>query len=530
MCVGAKSVTAHHTPRPGLLQQVSRAVFWNTALLPLIALAGMLLSVLVRRSFGLESGYYDVALGVANSIIFYSSLGLSASLPKFIPELQLAGGGRAAAQLIVRLGTIRLAVVIVLVLALNVWAEPLARSLELGSDGTMYLRLLSALLIGRAVLDFAYRALDSFFRQFSVNLMSLIHGVLDVALVALVIGLGWHLTGVIGALGLAAIVMAIVASIAVMRDLRALPPDRVDAPRGGPLESRIWKLSAVTYVRDLSLYFATPAFASPVLLKTFGGPEPVAIFATSYFVASNVVTLVVSGFRGIYRPAFAHVMAGERAQLQRAFDLINKVQVLAVVPAGAGLAVMVGDYLPLLYGAPFAAAVPTARILIVFLFAETAMAVGLVVLWVDEQYRPVLMAQAVMVAGAPLFIWTSAEFGLLPSAIVLGGSRLAASALGYIETRRLYDVRYPWRFAAKVMLLSLVMVACLTAVRAIWPTSLVEATACTLLGIVIVAIGLRLFRVLGADELELLERASIPGKHLLVRWLGARSRRVTKDL
>jgi O-antigen/teichoic acid export membrane protein len=526
-------VTAHHTPQPGLLQQVSRAVFWNTALLPLIALAGMLLSVIVRRSFGLESGYYDVALGVANSILFYSSLGLSGSLPKFIPELQLAGGRRAAAQLIARLGTIRLAVVVALVLALNLWAEPLARSLELGSDGTLYLRLLSALLIGRAALDFAYRALDSFFRQFSVNLLSLIHGVLDVALVALVIGLGWQLTGVIGALGLAAIVMAIVASIAVMRHLRTLPPDRVDTPSSaanaamgdkpgaGPLESRIWKLSAVTYVRDLSLYFATPAFASPVLLKTFGSPEPVAIFATSYFVASSVVTLVVSGFRGIYRPAFAHVMAGERAQLQRAFDLINKVQVLAVVPAGAGLAVMVGDYLPLLYGEPFYAAVPTARILIVFLFAETALAVGLVVLWVDEQYRPVLAAQAVMVAGAPLFIWTSAAFGLLPSAMVLGASRLAASALGNIEARRLYDVRYPWRFAAKVTLVSLVMVACLAAVRAIWPTSLLQAAVCTFLGVVIVAAGLRLFRVLGPGELELLERASIPGKHLLVRWLSA---------
>ena len=61
----------------------------------------MLLSVLVRRSFGLESGYYDVALGIANSILFYSSLGLSGSLPRFVPELQLTGGTRAAAQLIV---------------------------------------------------------------------------------------------------------------------------------------------------------------------------------------------------------------------------------------------------------------------------------------------------------------------------------------------------------------------------------------------------------------------------------------------
>jgi O-antigen/teichoic acid export membrane protein len=520
--VGAQSVTDHQAPQPGLLHQVTRGVFWNTALLPLVALSGILLSVLVRRSFGLESGYYDVALGVANSLLFYSNLGLAGSLPKFVPELQRAGGGRAVARLIARLGSIRLAVTVAVVLALNVWAVPLSLALELGSDGTAYLRLLSALLISRAVLDFAYRALDSFFRQLSVNILSLIHGALDLVLVALVVGWGLQMTGVIGALGVSATAMAIIASIAVFRQLRTLQPDRSAAAHELTLGHRVLKLSAVTYVRDLSLYFATPAFASPVLLKVFGGPEPVAIFATSYFVAASTVALVVSGFRGIYRPAFAHVMAaGEREQLQRAFDLMNKVQLLAVVPAGAGLAVMVADYLPLLYGEQFSAAVPVARVLVVLLFAETALAVGLVVLWVDEQYRPVLMAQAVTIAGAPFFIWTAGQYGLLPSAVVLGGSRLAASILGYTEARRLYGVQYPWRFAAKITLVSLVMVACLVAVRLLWPTSLLEAVVATILGAAIVAIGLRLFRVLGPAELDVLERASIPGKHLLVRWLGA---------
>ena len=513
------------TAQPGLLHQISRAVFWNTALLPLVSLSGILLSVLVRRSFGLESGYYDVALGVANSILFYTSLGLSGSLAKFVPELQLTAGRRAAAQLIARLGTIRLAVAAPAVIALNLWPEPLARALDLGADGPSYLRLLSAVLIGRAALDFAYRALDSSFQQVSVNLLSLVHGLLDLCLVALAILLGLHMTGVIGALGASAIVMAIAASVSVMRQVRSLPPDRNGTSRPDALGSRVWKLSALTFIRDLSLYFATPAFASPVLLKTLGGPEPVALFATSYFVASSTVTLVVSGFRGIYRPAFAHVMAAaERAQLQRAFDLINKVQLLAVVPAGAGLAVMVADYLPLLYGQPFSAAVPVARVLVALLFAETALAVGLVVLWVDEQYRPVLMAQAVTIAGAPLFVWTAMQSGLLPASIVLGGSRLAASILGYTEARRLYGVRYPWRFAAKVCLVSLLMAAGLTAMRAIWPTSVIQAAVCTILGVAITAVGLRLFHVIGPRELELLGRASIPGRHLMIRWLaGARS-------
>jgi O-antigen/teichoic acid export membrane protein len=211
--------------------------------------------------------------------------------------------------------------------------------------------------------------------------------------------------------------------------------------------------------------------------------------------------------------------AGHRAELQRAFDLINKVQILMVVPAGVGLAVMVGDYLPLLYGQPFATAVPTARVLVALLFAETAMAVGLLVLWVDERYRPVLGANLVIILGAPLFIWAAGRFGLLAAAAVLGGSRLAASLIGYTEARHIYGVRYPWQFAGKVAFVSLMMATILQTVRQLWSTSLAEAVTLTAFGIVIVVVGLRMFRVMGPGELEVLQRTSIPGKHLLVRWL-----------
>ena len=156
-----------------------------------------------------------------------------------------------------------------------------------------------------------------------------------------------HIAGVIAALGISAVVTAIVGHRCRKKAARHRPDEPVRRSESTPSFARIWKLSSVTYLRDLSLYFATPAFASPVLVSMLGGPEPVASSQPAYFVASSTVTLVVSGFRGVYRPAFARVLAaGDHAQLQRAFDLMNKVQVLIVVPAGFGLWVMVADYLP----------------------------------------------------------------------------------------------------------------------------------------------------------------------------------------
>ena len=506
--------------QPGLLHQVSRSVFWNTALLPVVTGAGVLLSILIRRRFGLESGLYDVVLGIANSILFYSSLGLAGSLPKFLPEMQVRGGRRAATQFVWRLAWLRLGVLLPIVVILNAFGESLASWLYLGPEGTIYLRWVSALLVARAILDYLYRALDSFLQQLSVNLLSLLNGLLDVCLAALAVAMGFRIAGVIAALSVSAVLTAVAAMVVVKKELGTVAEERHESSEPAPSLSRIWKLSGVTYLRDLSLYFATPAFASPVLVSLLGGPEPVALFATGYFVASSTVTLVVSGFRGVYRPAFARVLAaGEHAQLQRAFDLMNKIQVLIVVPAGFGLWVMVADYLPLLYGQPFTAAVPVARVLVALLFAETALAVAVLVLWVDERYRPVLGAQSAMIVGAPLFVWAAGRFGLVPAAFVLGGSRLAVSLIGYEGARRAYNVRFPWAFAARVTLVSAAMALVLSGIRQVWNTSAVEAAALTMLGVVIVLVGLRVMQVMGPNEIEVLQRTSMPGKGLLVRWL-----------
>jgi len=337
---------------------------------------------------------------------------------------------------------------------------------------------------------------------------------------------GWDIAGVVGGLALSALATAVVAGRVLTRQVSMLPES---SPGGETSATRLWRFVGVTYARDLCLYFATPAFASPALASALGSPEPVALFATSFFVASSTVTLMVSGFRGVYRPALARVLAAhDPSQLRRAFDLMAKVQILAVLPAGVGLAVMVPDYLSLLYGPPFAAAVPTARVLIALLFAETALAIGLVLLWVDERHRPVLIAYAIPLAGAPLFVWTAGAAGLLPAAVVLGGSRLAASAFGHFVAERAYGVRYPWRFAGRVGLVAAVMASVLAGLRALWPTSPLEALTLTATGVVIVGVGLRVGRALGPDELDILERTGIPGRRLLVRWLGGPATRALR--
>ena len=119
-------MTAQSARPGGLLHEVSRAVFWNTALLPVVTAAGMLLSILVRRSFGLESGIYDVALGITNSVLFYSASTVGKHF-QVSSELQVRAGRRAAAPFDLAAGVRGMGMVIAILIPMNLWAGPIAR-------------------------------------------------------------------------------------------------------------------------------------------------------------------------------------------------------------------------------------------------------------------------------------------------------------------------------------------------------------------------------------------------------------------
>jgi O-antigen/teichoic acid export membrane protein len=459
---------------------------------------------------------------VTSSILLYSSLGLVSSLPKFLPELEVAASPRDARQFLWRLGGVRFALLGIVLIPLNLWAEDLARQFNLGADGKTYVHLLTLLLLAQAGVELTFRALEALLQQLAANALLLLQAALRFVLVGLAVLLGLGMTGVFVALGLSAAGVALAGGFALARRLQLPAEVREPPPNGAPAPSQLWRFSGLAYLCDLCLYFATPAFASPALAVALGGPQPVALFATSYFVAFSTVMLMASVFRGVYRPLFARLRAeGDLDRLRRAFDLVTKLQLLALVPAGAGLAVMVPDYLPLLYGESFSAAAPVARVLVALMFTETAFALGLLVLWVDARYRQVLAAQAMLVAGAPLFLWAAATGGLLPAAFALGGTRLGSSLFGYAAARRAYGVRYPWAFAGRVGLVSTVMAAALVALRQVWPTSPLEALSLTMLGVSLVVIGLRVGRVVGPAELEVLAKTNVPGKQMLLKWLAA---------
>lgn len=513
---------------PDLVSQASQAAFWNASLLPLVAIFNLAFAVIVRQKFGLFSGVYDIVLGLSSAFILYSSVGIPVSLTKFLPEIESSRGTVALLRFLRHASVFRLLVLVLVLVPFNILAIPIAERLDLGADGATYLRLLSVLVVARAVLDLVSKVLNTFFAQLWVNLMALTQSALNFGLVNLALLLGYGMSGVMGALMVSSLVLSLIGASYtpyLLRRASNQPPKSVvvgSSKSDGLLVgegNRFFRFASFSYVFEISLFFSGMGFAGPALAVVLNR-EQVALFAVGFKFALMTVVVVVAAFRGLYRPLFARVRIRDNpSQLQRAFIAVTKIQILLLVPAGVGLVIMSADYVPLLFGLEFQPAVPIAQVLVCLMYAETVFGLGVIVLSVDERYLRVFWTQSVLILLVPFFLFGAANYGVFMAAVVFGSARLGAALLGYLFCRRDYGFRFPWTFACRVGLVSLVMGSVLVVAQSWWTRSVIEAITLTFAGIVIFGFGLRIAKVMGPDETELLRRGQLPGHRWILNWL-----------
>ncbi|MGE0450122.1 MAG: hypothetical protein AB7Q29_11135 [Vicinamibacterales bacterium] len=509
-------------PADGLLRRASRAMFWNALMLPAITVINLAGAVLLRRGFGLESGTYDTALGVLNTLLTYSGLGLPFTVAQFVPGLARNSGRASAVRFLGRVVPVRFVLLAAALAAVNVFAGTLADSLNLGSGGVRLIRMVSALAALRAGSDLAIDVLQALLAHGLANLVQLVQAV---ALAGAVIWTVWaHATiaTLFGLLAAAAACNTVLSTWLASRQIRAVPPDGENgaAIAGDISWRRIVGFAAFMFLVDASNYFATPAFASPALAAVSHGQTTTALFNVAFQIPMMAVVVILSGFQGLYRPLFAGIIAdGDPGRLRTAFSEIGKVQTMLLVPAGIGLFLLLPDYVLLLFGRQFAASVPLARILTLFLVAEALLTPGFIILSVDRRYWASLGAQAARALVAPVFVWLAVRGQLDLAAAVFGGGRLLAVGLGFLMARRRYGVRYAGPFTMRVALAAAPMALVVFTSGLVVPSTVASTLARTALGAATLVFGLRWFAVLGPRELDILRRTRMPGAAMLACWL-----------
>lgn len=518
--------------RQSLISQVSLAVLWNALLLPVLGVSNMAFAVLIRRRFGLFSGVYDVLLGLTSTVVQYSGIGIGTALLKFLPELSETSGVGPARRLFRDAVLVRMFLLLLVLAPLNLFADSVAQFFELGSSGRLYIRLASGLAAARALLEIMLRTLNAFFAQKWCNMITVLQALLELAVTGAMLALGYQMGGVFVGLVAAGAVAALLALGSASRKLAhpGTAHDTRGSERPDSDPARLWfsgegqrffQFSVFTYAFGLSAYFNGMGFAAPALAVVLS-TEEVALFATAYKISFATVGFVVASFRGVSSPLFARVrMRNDRAPLQRTFAVLSKAQLVVLLPAGLGLTVMAGDYIPLLFGAEFSPAVPLVWVMAGFMFATTAFNFSRIVLLTDEQYRAIAWVRTPALLAVPLFLLASSRGGLLLASVVFGATGLLIELLSYALCRRLYGFQFPWMFAARVGVVSVTMAGVLAVARTVWTTSLVEAITLTSAGAVIFFVGLRLTRAIELGDLRLLRRSEVPGHTWLANWLAA---------
>lgn len=504
---------------PALLGRVSRALFWNASMLPVIMVINMAAAVLIRRGFGLESGVYDVALGVVNTLLAHAGLGVPLTMGQFVPGLERAGGRAAVARFLRRVATLRLGLIVVAIVVLNLFAAPIADRLRLGPQGVWLLRVVSGLALLRAGSDLVVVALQAVLGHFLANLLQLAQAVALVGVVAWTLWRDGPVEAIFSGLVVTAFALTLLSVWVARRRILELPAEPVTPGPARVEWPRFWRFALFMYVFEVSHYFTTPAFASPALAAA-GDTATVALFNVAFQFPMMIVVFLLAGMQGLYRPLFARVMADDdRERARTAFAEISKVQATLLIPSGVGLMLLLPDYIPLLFTSEFSAAVPLARLLCAFLFVESLFNLGNIMLSVDHRYAVVLSAHALKIIGAPIFVWLAVRGDLLLATAAFGSGRVLAAGLGYLVARRTYGVRFPVEFAARVCLPTLLMAAGVALGRALLPSSWLTTVGLTLAGGALTLAGARWFALLGPREVDLLRRAGLPGGPALLRWL-----------
>ena len=517
-----------------LLRRVSRAMFWNASMLPAIMAVNLAAAVLIRRGFGLESGAYDVALGVVNTLLAHSGLGVPLTLAQFVPGLEASRGREAVLRFVRAVAGVRFLLLLAAIGVLNLFAVQIATYLHMGASGVWLLRVISVLALLRAASDLAVRVLQAVLAHASSNLIQLAQAVALVGAVTWVLGSRGSMASLFVLLTFAAVGISAGAIIVAVRHLRQLPAQptaqvqtahelkSAPAVAASPASAGFWRFALFMYVFEVAHYFETPSFASPALAAATGGTETVALFNVAFQFPMMVVIVMLSGLQGVYRPLFARVMAENAPErIRTSFAEVTKVQIALLIPAGVGLGLLLPDYIPLLFTDRFSGAVILAQILCAFIFLETLFNLGNILLSVDHRYGVVLTGQALKTLAAPLFVWLAVRGHLVLATAVFGMGRLVGSLIGHFAAQRLYGIRFPLAFTARVCMATLLMAVAVGAGRVLLPSSWVTTVFLTIVGAVLTLLGARWFAVLGRREIDLLDRAGLPGGTVLLQWLTA---------
>ena len=547
---------------PSLASQVSRAVAWNTAFVPLRMIAEIVATLLKLTVLPLTSyGLLALVNGASNGLGAWINLGTTRALPKYIPETSHTGGPRAVLRLILVVLAAQVAVLAFVFVGLivgydryigelqgKVLADGRIPSVEQMTlvrfiDETGWLIILTILIM--LFLGICYNILmaylNSFFEQRAWNSVALAAGLLPPLLSAAAILLSrmapdpdrTAIIGVLIATFVAPALAVVLAGWNVYRlwvsDARYWSDDRsapLDLSLASALPPGFVRYCAVSFFMTLTDFLASKSFA--VFLAN--DISDVALLWAGTSVVGMVLGYLYTPMVGVQVPLFTRVRAGEGGTLLGAYQSLARLQALLLIPGAVGLILLARPVLTVLTP-QYVDAASLVWALVPCLFLESMLTTAHNALIVYEKLRVIVISRLLTLSVVPLLVLLSPLLGIVGVALAFGLARVLAGLWTTASGYRLLGLRWPWWFTLRVLLASGVMALLVAGMAALLPELPPRASillrlreagllvCVALLGAGAFIAALRATGGLEPQDREQLAKMRLPGQRWLLRVL-----------
>lgn len=498
-------------------REVAGALAWSLIGKLLVSLLGIASNILIVRGLGENAyGVYSIFLNIAHFLALVIGLGLSQTVLQFLPEMRARRDGRGMRELLWRGLWLQLAtwaVVLGLVWLLRGWLSGLFHA-----DLRQILPLGAALLLLESLWSWVVSIYTAMRRMIWLTIVSVIQKGVLIGLLLVLLKPGPTVTSVLLVVGGSFFAGLLLLGPGMPPLLRwgagsggaGLPAGRhlryaLAIALGAVINQMLWRSSGTLFIG----YFRLPADAG--------------YYNAAYNLAQLILEFVPLAIWPVILAVLSEAHAMRSEDLLRGTRLYFRLTFVLVLPvAMSGLALGDRVYLAM-YGAAMAPGATLCQFFFaVFLVGFLTMPLRMA-LYVKER----AMANA-LVSGAGAIVNVALNLVLVPRYGIWGAAWAVLIALAltgllqYELARRLLPgARIPWGDFVKILPAAAIALP-LWFVRSSFshPLPLLGVLA----GITLVQFALlRLLRVFGPEECELLLKSKLPLRHWLVRLMGYRS-------
>lgn len=349
---------------------------------------------------------------------------------------------------------------------------------------------------------------------FRTRTLAMLQTLLSVAILLLswaALSLGWGVIGVLGAASLPYLAISLVAAPQVFRSLKG-----GRAPREG---ARLFRY-AIPFAAVEILNLITWRQSETLMLGHFTGPEAAGTFDIAYRLPQLLMEFIPEAIWPLVLAAFAEIYTRRKEKLGELIAHYFRLLFVLITPVTL-FGALYGDILiEALYGVERAAAGDYARIFFVIFhvsFFGTPFSMAIYIL--EKTWVNLVLSLIFALVNVGLDLVLIPRYGLAGAIPPVALAVLLSPILRAIALRKLYgSVPVPWLFLGKCYLASasLLLLFPIRVAGGPWVSLPLLGGAALL----VVPLSFRLVRIIGAEERQLLQSSSLPGKEIILKWFG----------